>query len=885
MTLLHRFASIVRLLLGRDRADRDLDAELQAFVDLAAADKEREGLSAQQARRLAVMELGGVEQAKERIRGARHGARLDELAGDIRYAFRMFAKHRGFTAVVVTTLMLGIGANTAIFSLIDALMLRALPVRDPHALVLVTFSSSGEQQPMESFSHAIVRALADQRDIFAAVAGFSGTSFNVGAPGAISRVKGALVTGDYYTALGLQPAAGRLLTRDDDEAGAPLVAVISDGYWERQFARRGEAIGDILLINAVPVTIVGVSPRGFVGANVGSSADITMAVSALAWVEPDAASLLGQGNFWLRVLARPRDGLSRAESQARLAARWRGITEPIVPTRWPSSHREDVLGATPGFSDGATGWTYLREIYARPLLILMAIVGIVLLIACANVAGLLLARASSRRREIAVRLAIGAGRARIVRQLLIESVLLAFIGALGGSALAWLTGNALVDVISSGGNAMVFDLTPNLRILGFTTFVAALTAVLFGVAPALQTTAFAPSAALREESRTSTSRSRLLPSLVSAQIALSLVLMVGAALFVRTLQNLHQFDPGFSAEGVLLVDLARRAALPADLVDDVRRVPGVLTASLSTHTPLSGSTWSEAAVPAGQPIPERDTARFVGAAPQFFETMRIHLLAGREFLPLDSLQSTPVAIVNERYAERFFAGSNPLGQHLSATVRGRETDLEIIGVARNTHETGLRAAPQPTVYVSYAQLTGDLPTSLAIRASGRISDVALHVKQLLQSRLPNALIDIRPLSVQVAATMVQERMMAMLAGAFGSLALLLAAVGLYGLLSYRVTQRTKEIGIRMAVGAQRRQVVALVIGGAVRLVLIGILIGVPAVWGASRWIQSMLFGLAATDPLVIGLSIAVLLMVAQIAASVPAWRAARVDPLPALRHE
>jgi predicted permease len=877
---------MARWVLRRQQAEQELDDELQTFVEMAAAEKVRRGVPPAQARRLALLELGGVEQAKERVRTGRHGAWLDEVARDITYACRIFVKHRGFTAVVVLTLAIGIGANTAIFSLIDALMLRSLPVHNPRELVQLTFQSPGDQQPSESVSYAMVRALSDEREIFGGAAGFSGTTFDVGAPGAMGRIRGALVTGDFYTTLGLQPVIGRLLTRADDEPGAPLAAVISHGYWERRFARRAETVGDTLLLNGVTVAIVGVSPAGFVGANVGAVADVTLTIASIPQVDPQAVPLLGPGNFWLRVLARPRVGLSAFEAQARISARWRQIAERVVSPRWSAVRREEMASAVVRLSPGATGWTYLREIYAKPLLILMAVVGVVLLIACANVASLLLARASARQREVAVRMAIGASRGRIIRQLLIESSLLSLTGATISVGLAWLSGNVLVDVIASGGRDMSFDLTPNLRVLGFTTGVAVFTALLFGVAPAIQATALSTSDALKDDTRASTSRSRLLPSLVSAQIALSMVLLVGALLFARTLQNLQNFDPGFRRDGVLIAELAAsRTTFPEEFVDEVRGLPGVTSASLSTHTPLSGAIWSEPAVPAGQTIPENDNAFFVAAGPEFFATMQIPMLSGREFSERDTVSSAGVAIVNERYARQHFADRSPLGEHLAATVRGRRADLEIIGVVKDTSTAGLRTPPPATVYVAYTQLTGDFPTTLEIRAAGSLNHVASSVRQILQARLPNTVIDVRPLSTQVESTMVRERMMATLAGSFGAVALILSCIGLYGLMSYRVAQRTKEIGIRMAVGAQRRQVMALVLRGAASLVLIGVTVGVPVTWAASRWIESMLFGLGPSDPVVVGRAIATLLAVAMLAASLPAWRASRVDLLPALRHE
>jgi predicted permease len=384
----------------------------------------------------------------------------------------------------------------------------------------------------------------------------------------------------------------------------------------------------------------------------------------------------------------------------------------------------------------------------------------------------------------------------------------------------------------------------------------------------------------------SRARSRLLPSLVSAQVALSLVLLAGAGLFVRTLHNLQNLDPGFSAEGVLLVDLeGRRTAVPRKLLEDVQRLPGVVSASLSTHTPLSGSVWSEPAVPAGQPIPERDNAYFIGAGSRFFATMQIQLLSGREFTDRDSADGPAVAVVNEVFAQRYLANQNPVGQRLWASVRGQRRDLEIVGVVKNTNAAGLRAAPPPTVYVAYAQLTGDVPTTLAVRATGPLGRVSSAIRQALQSKLPGAPIEVRPLSAQVEATIVQERMMATLAGGFGLLALTLACVGLYGLLAYSVAQRTREIGIRMALGAQGTRVVALVLEGGARLVLIGIALGLPAAWAAARWVESMLFGLTPTDPAAIGGAIVLLTAAAQLAAYLPARRASRLDPLAALRHE
>ncbi|WP_321469910.1 ABC transporter permease [uncultured Paludibaculum sp.] len=863
----------------RRAAERDMQEELTALAEMAEPG-----------------ELGNLTRVAEEGRAAWNWMWLEQLYRDAQYALRAMRRNPGFTATALLSLALGIGANTAIFSLVDALMLRWLPVSDPQTLVQLKMGSSPSAFAGETFSYAIVNALAEERGIFVGVCGFSGAEFTVGPRGSLSRVPGAWVTGAFYETLGLNPALGRLLTRTDDQPGAAPAAVISDGYWSRQYVRSADVIGQTISINGVAVPIVGVSPAGFTGANVGSPADITVAVAALPILLPPSEPLLGPGNFWLRVLARPQPGLSVQQATAHLAVVWPQMAERVISPTWSAAHRKEMKETPLMLVPGGTGYTFLRAIFQKPLMVLMGVTGLVLLIACANVASLLLARATARRREIAVRLAIGAGRGRIIRQLLTESTLLASIGALFGVGVAWITARFLLGTLSAGGNVLgrhiQFDMTPNWRVLAFTSAVALATGVLFGLAPALQATAIGGAGTLQEDARITRSRSKLLSSLVSAQVALSLMLLIGAGLFVRTLQNLQNLDPGFRREGVLLVDVdgrregykdERLLALYKDVLEKVRRLPGVSSASISSHTPLSGSTWSEAVVPKGQALPERDSAIFIAVGPGFFSTMQIRRVAGRELDERDEGASN-VAIVNEAFVARYFPGRNPIGEYLTATVSRPPGDLQIVGVVKDVANSGLRRPPHPTVYVPFFQKS-PRSAALEIRAAGSLAQVAAAIRKELQPTFPSDPVEVRALSDQVEQTLLQERLMANLAGGFGVLGLVLACAGLYGLLAYSVVRRTKEIGIRVALGARPRGVLWMVAQGALRLIGIGVILGLPAAWAASRWVRSMLFGLTETDPGIIATAVALLGAAGLIAAYLPAHRAARVDPMTALRHE
>jgi putative ABC transport system permease protein len=887
MTILHRLAAMVAWVWRRDRAEQQLDAELHAYVEMSAAAKVREGLSLDEARRQARIELGGVEQVKEQVRHGRHGGVVDEVWRDVRFAVRLLANAPMFSAVIVVTLALGIGATTAIFSVVDALLLRSLPVRSPEELVQISLVDRNEppNTPGGTVSYAILGLLAEQHDLFDGVGGFSAQRMNVGPPEAVVRVPGATVAGDFFGTLGLEAQAGRLLTAADDTPGAPAVVVLSDGYWQRQFGRSPQAIGQTLLIEGVAVPIVGVSPRGFAGATVGASADITIAAAARPQIDPESAPLLQPGNFWLRAIARPRAGVSRDEVTTRLAAVWREEAQRVLNPRWAASQRAAVAANVFRLVPGGTGWSYLRTIYRAPLLVLMAVVAAVLLIACANVACLLLARASARRHEMALRLALGAGRGRIVRQLLTEGLILAALGGALGTALAWAASAALVRFMATPQFPIDIDVAPNTRVLAFTALVAIATALVFAVAPALHATAIGPAAALSSGSRATRRRSRWLSALVSAQVAVSLVLLAGAGLFLRTLGNLQRVDAGFSADAVVLAELDFRRLTAGDLAGDVARLPGVAAASLATHTPLSGWLWSEAFVPAGQVLPERDTALAVGAGPDYFSALRIRILAGRAFSPSDDAGAVPVVIVNEAFARRFFPGQPVVGQRLSTTVFGVPHEVTVVGLVGNTRTKGLREAPPETVYLPFAQMKGRGGVTLVVRGQGSVAALTRAIEPAIRAAVPGTPIEILPFAGQVDATIVQERVLALLAAAFALLAMGLAIVGLYGVVAYGVTQRVPEIGVRLALGAGRVQVLGLVLADAAWLVGIGVALGVPAAWLATGWVRTLLFGVTPADPLTAVGAVATLTIAALIAACLPARRAARTDPLVALRQE
>jgi predicted permease len=884
------FASVFRR--GSDAA---LDQELQSHLDMAIEWNIRRGMTPEQARRQALVDFGGVGRTREDYRDRRGLPMLETTLQDLRYGLRVLAANRSFTAMAVVSLALGIGANTAIFSLLYALLLRPLPVPNPGELVQVKISVAGKES--DSFSYPVIRALADRKDIFASLGGFSGATFTVGPPSAPVRTSGAWVSGGFFSALQLAPAAGRLLMPDDDLPGAPLAAVATDAWWNRNFARNPNAVGAVILVEGHPVTIVGVTPPGFTGANVGEVADLTMTFQAMAQLFPNRQGLLQAGNQFNRIVARPARGLSFEQARARLKVVWPAMAAASVTPATPPKRRDAMLASTLDLSAGGTGWTPLRNQYSKPLSILMAISALVLLLACTNVANLLLARSAARSREFATRLAIGAGRGRIIRQLLVESILLSSIGAALGLLVARFGSSLLLTQVSQN---IKLDVGLNLPVLAFAVAVAILTGILFGLAPAFRSTAGGTSLAFRTASASGQARGRLTWLLVTLQVALSLLLLIGAGLFTRTLRNLQAVDPGFRHEGVLMVDLdARRVLqgnaaangrLPAIFRDGLQALaglPGVSAVAVSNFTPISGGFWSQAVQVAGQPASEEDVV-FFAVSPGFFSALGTPLKTGRDFSMRDDSTAPPVTIVNEEFVRRFLpAGRNPLGQLVSASDSRFWKNMEIAGVAANSRPYSLREPLRPVVYVPFFQQAPDRMGfgTFEVKASGSLRAVAAEISNTLAQQVPGAPLQVRPFTAQVQDSIRREILMAQLAGFFGILALILAAVGLYGLLAYVVAQRTSEVGIRIALGAEPSSVVRMMLARGMRPVVAGILLGLPVAWWACRFVGAMLYGMKPFDGVTIAAAVVALALVALAAACVPARRAAKVDPMVALRQD
>jgi predicted permease len=890
MSWSNRFRNLFRT----NKLDGEIDEEVDFHLESRVRDNMRAGMPAPEARRDAARRFGSRMRSVEGVREANILVWLDTVRQDVRYAFRTLLKNPGFATVAVVSLALGIGANTAIFSLIDAVLLRWLPVHDPQGLTQLIVQRPAAE-PLESFSFPLVRALADHREIFASLCGFSGYRFAVRQGDLVESTSGASVSGAYYTTLGLQPAAGRLLMESDDHSGAVPVAVISDGYWQRKFGRSPEAVGRQIVIERTPVAIVGVSRAGFNGANVGETADITLTLSVLPQIRPDREYELDAGARWLRILARLQPGISRERANARLAVIWRSLGDLAIPAGMPADARRRMEQSTLEATPGGTGWTDLRRQFRRPLLVLMAVVGLLLLIACANVANLLLARAAARQREIAVRLAIGASRARIVRQLITEGLLLSLFGALGGVVLAWAGSRVLVNLLSSGQiRGIVLDVEPDWLVLAFTAATACATGILFGLAPAFRGTAAGPAGALRE--RIAIARSRLAPLLVTAQVSLALLLLIAGGLFMRTLWNLHRVDAGFRGNGVLVANAdggreGHRGAILATfyegLQQKIERLSGMQSVSYSLITPLAGGGISQDISINGRPVSQEQT-HFNWVSRRYFETMGTPLVIGREFTVRDTTSSPRVAIVNRAFARRYLPAGSELVQRLTVGSR-QAVEFEIVGVVTDSIYETLREAAPPTVYCPVSQRAGVLTAAFGVvfeaHATGSLAQAAETLRATLQPALPGSPVEVHALNEQVERALVRERLMASLASCFGVLGLVLAAIGLYGLLTYTVARRTNEIGIRLALGAMRREVLWMVIRHVMVLLGMGIAMGIPVAWGASRLVSSMLFGVKGTDPWTIGAATATLTAAGLVAGFLPAWKASRVDPMVALRHE
>lgn len=837
---------------------------------------------------------------------------MNSIWSDIRYAFRMLAKNPGFTAIAIITLALGIGANTAIFSFTDQILLRSLPV--PHPEQLVVLRSPGPQNGhcwsdidgcAQSFSYPTYKALREHTTVFSGLLAYRDIDVNVSGHGATESAHASLVSGNFFETLEVQPALGRVFSPYDETApGANPLVVLSYGYWVRQFGGDPSVLNKPLVVNGVSLTIVGVARKGFDGVQIGETPDMFVPVSMKSQMMPtEGHALDDHSDFWLPVIGRLKPGISLVRAQASLQpvyasllkedAKIRGGFTPSLFKRYTSKPLLLV--------SGSHGRLVLQQDTAEPVIILMSMVGLVLLIACANLASLLIARGESRQREIAVRQAMGAGRTRLIRQLLTESLLIGIAGGAAGIALASWCLNAMVGAIppdiGMSGLANALDL----RVLWFAVGLTLATSILFGLAPALRATRVDLHSTLKEQgSKGSEGRVnvRFREVLIIAQVALTAVLLVGAGLLARTLANLEHANLGVDTGHVLQFSIAPdlngdTPAQTLQLADRSRHqiaaLPGVRSVTVSTVPIFSDSDSGFNITPQGYAMrPDEDTNvldDYIG--PDYFSTMSIPLIAGREFTDADGPTSPKVCIINEKLADRFFKGRSPIGLHIAQGAGNHVTpDLEIVGVVANSKWDGPRSDIVPFMYMPYSQdaRLGELTFYVRTQSPPAQMASTLHsVMAQLDSNLP--VNNMRTLADQVSESMFDGRLMAVLSVSLGLLAALMAAIGLYGVLAYMVARRTREIGIRMALGGQRGNIVWLVLRQGARLSVIGAAIGIVAALIASRWIASLLYGVTARDPLTFIAIAALLAFVSAAACYIPTRRALRVDPMEALRYE
>jgi predicted permease len=894
----------LRSLFRRDAVESEADAELRFHFDQQVEKYLNSGLTREEAMRRTRLEFGGHEQLKEEIRDARGVNLIETLVQDIRYGLRILGRTPMISSVAVLSLALGIGANTAIFSLIDTVMLRMLPVEKPDELTQVRIqdprSPNDEADP--TFTNPLWEELRNRQDFYSGIFAWNLTQFDLAQGGAVRDVNGMFASGEYFRTLGIRPAAGRLITSEDDKRGCSGVAVLSYGFWQDHFGGAESAVGSTLSLDNHIFHVIGVSAPGFFGLEVGNKFDVAVPVCAAEIFDGPKSRLDGRSWWWLNVAGRSKLDVSPEQLKARLAVVSPLVFRAALPQDWETKDQQAFLKRSFEPTAAATGTSYLRQQFTRPLHILMGVVGLVLLITCANIASLMLARASARHKEIAVRKALGASRARLIRQLLTECVLLSTAGAMFGMLFARWGSSLLVRYISTRDNTVFLDLSFDWRILSFAAGVAVFTGILFGVLPAFRSTRVSLTSAMKGSQATDIEgRARFRPGrwIVASQVALSLVLLVASGLFLRSRVKLVTMDVGFDRNNVLIVraNLHNLKVAPEQqprMFDEIesrlRTLPGVVSASRSVMTPVSNYVWnSDLEVDApNAPTGDAALAFFNFVSPGYLGTVRTPLLAGRNFNEGDTETAPRIAIVNETLARKFFPNGDALGKYfrIHADPGKPEPPIQIVGLAKDAKYGSLREEAHATAYFPIAQVTEPVEEQVfELRTAMRPSALVPSVEEAVGGVSKAVPLEFHTLAEQVADSLVQERLLATLSTFFGALALSLAMIGLYGALSYLVAQRQREFGIRMALGAPRDSILRLVMRDVVIVLAGGLTAGAGLALATVGVLQKMLFGLAPHDAFTFIAAIGVLSAVAVVAGYMPARRATRVDPMVALRYE
>jgi predicted permease len=908
----------------RGLTERQLDAELRFHLEQQTADYVAAGMTPEEARRRARLEFGGLDQVKEECRDVGAARFMETLLQDVRYGLRMLVKNPGFSAAVVITLALGIGANTAIFSLANALLFKNLPVRNPSQLVILTWAArkrpeslrfTGSSNPADPrtgrdllnvFPYSIFKRIRTHTQTLTDVFAFAPlTRVNITDRGSGHSGIAVTVSGNYFSALGVQAAAGRLLVESDDQANVPCTAAISYRFWQSAFGGDPSVPGRAMTLNATPCTIVGVTPKDFQGLEYFgfiSAPDVTVPMmqgeQIGRWEFGGQLPLLTADNRWgLQIMARLKPGVSEERAQLETNS----IFQAMLTPEWTSLAKEAGL---PGivFLSGSKGPNFMAQFFAKPVTILMVVVTLLLMIACANVASLFLARGAARSKEFTVRLALGSGRGRLIRQLVTESLLLVSLGGVAGFLLAWWGGHYLLAFVpNSSFMNLGLNVSPDMRVFGFAAGLALFSGIVFGLGPAAQTTRIELSAALKEStlsSRNALGKSRLWSRrlLVTFQLAISLLLVVVAGLMVRTLQNLQSADLGFDPRNVLVFGLTpsangyteeKLAPFYNRLLDRLNGIPGVVSASASSDILISAvaMTGRNDIEVEGAPLSSKRMSTSTNyVAPGFFETMGIPLLAGRGPQSGDTTSRPKVATINETFARKYFPGTSPVGRRFR--WKGKKDWIEVVGIVGDIKFYSVRAEPPPITYLPFLQSPWMIDMTFEVRTATSTAPVAKEIYSAVRALDPELpVVEMRTQEQQIDSSLNTERLFAKLAGLFGALGLTLACVGLYGIMAYNVTLRTGEIGIRMALGAERSGILWLVLKQSFSLVLVGLAAGCVLALGTTRLIASILYGVAPTNPVTLGMGMLLLFLVAMLAAWIPARRATKVDPMVALRYE